>query len=742
MRRPLCIVCLVFALLIIGIAEMFPYEYDYPKELSGEVVLVEGKVKGKEIKSQNGQTTYFIYLEPIVSQSVSNAEYISDRNSKLQKLNNAEGILCYMADSAYLPNIGSVVQIQGEIEVFETPDNPGEFNAPLYYKIKGIDLKMYDCNLQSYSENYSVIKECLFRAKISLNQMVDSCFRAEYQGIAKAVLLGMSGSIEEETKELYQRNGMLHILCVSGLHISILGMGLFNLLNRMRVKEWLNATICILFMILYGIMIGMGTSVIRAILMFSMRLLAKLLGRTYDLLTASCVGVFVILFEQPLYIYHSGFLLSFLSVIALGAFRPLFPFKISKIEYFNQLTDSFFSTLTVWIVTLPVYGRYYYEVSMAGLIINVIILPFVSVVLVLVIGTCVLGSFYLPIGIGAARVCEMFLWGFEAVFEWFDRLSNANLIVGYVPLYKCLIYYLGLVIVLVLSEKIKKRYRYLIMLLLISFLLVRPPKTLSITCLAVGQGDSAVIEYGMYTCIIDAGSSSEREVSKYKILPFLKYSGIRKVDYLFLTHGDSDHINAVGELLMQSRYGVKIKRLVVTDGRYREDYGEIFEMACEMGIPVYEMNQGDVVNFGKMELKCLSPSTELLNDSTESGNETSMVLLVEKEDFSMLFTGDSEEKGEQEVINELRRLCIYDLTALKVAHHGSKNSTKEEFLAVARPEIGVISCGENNFYGHPHHETLQRLDNVECKVFITKDSGAVTIRVGKKIEVKGYRISD
>ena len=85
MRRPLCIVCLVFALLIIGIAEMFPYEYDYPKELSGEVVLVEGKVKGKEIKSQNGQTTYFIYLEPIVSQSVSNAEYISDRNSKLQK---------------------------------------------------------------------------------------------------------------------------------------------------------------------------------------------------------------------------------------------------------------------------------------------------------------------------------------------------------------------------------------------------------------------------------------------------------------------------------------------------------------------------------------------------------------------------------------------------------------------------------------------------------------------------------
>lgn len=742
MRRPLCIVCLVFALLIIGIAEMFPYEYDCPKELSGEVVLVEGKVKGKEIKSQNGQTKYFIYLEPIMSQSVSNAENISDRNSKLQKLNNAEGILCYMADSTYLPNIGSLVQIQGEIEVFETPDNPGEFNAPLYYKIKGIDLKMYDCRLQSYSENYAVIKESLFRAKISLSQMVDSCFRAEYQGIAKAVLLGMSDSIEEETKEVYQRNGMLHILCVSGLHISILGMGLFNLLNRMRMKEWLNATICILVMILYGLMIGMGTSVIRAILMFSMRLLAKLLGRTYDLLTASCVGVFVILFEQPLYVYHSGFLLSFLSVVALGAFRPIFPSKVSKIEYFNQLTDNFFSTLTVWIVTLPVYGRYYYEVSVTGLVINVIILPFVSVVLVLVIGACVLGSFYLPIGVGTARVCEMFLWGFETIFEWFDKLSNTTLIVGYVPLFRCLIYYLGLVIVLILSEKIKKRYRYTMILLLIAFLFVRPPKTLVITCLAVGQGDSAVIEYGTHTCIIDAGSSSEREVSKYTILPFLKYRGIRKVEYLFLTHGDSDHINAVAELLTQSRYGVEIKHLVVTNGRYKENYGEIFELAYEMGIPIYEMNQGDVVNFGKMQLKCLSPSSELLNDSAESSNETSMVLLLEKDDFSMLFTGDSEEKGEQEVINELRRLRIFDLTALKVAHHGSKNSTKEEFLAVARPEIGVISCGENNFYGHPHRETLERLANVNCEVFITKDSGAVTICVGNEIEVKGYRISD
>ena len=737
MRRPLCVVCLVFALLIIGIVEFFPYEYDYPKDLTGEVILVEGKVTGKEIKSQNGQTSYIIYLKPIMSQSVSNADNVSDRNSNLQKINNAEGILCYMKTSSYVPNIGSHVQIKGEVSLFRYPDNPGEFNAPLYYKIKGFDLKMYDCSLEQYGSNYSSLQENLFRVKTWLCDVLDACFREEYSGTAKAILLGMSGSIEEETKDLYQRSGMLHILCVSGLHISILGMGLFRVLQRFGMKEKLNVFICIVIMLLYGLMIGMGTSVIRAIIMFSMRLIAKLLGRTYDLLTACGVGIFFILFEQPLYIYHSGFLLSFLSVIALGAFRPLFPSKFTKIETINKLTDSFFSTLTVWIVTLPVYGRFYYEVSVAGLLLNVIILPFVSIVLVLVIFVCVIGSFNIGAGVFFANLCELFLYTFESIFAGVDKIENTSFILGYMSLPKCLLYYLVLSLLLILSEKMKKRYVYVGVAVLCSVLMIRLPQGLNITCLSVGQGDSSVIEYGNYVCLIDAGSSTETEVSKYTILPFLKYSGIRKVDYLFLTHGDSDHINGVLELLEQSRYGVKIKRLVVTDSRYQEEYGEVFCLARELKIPIYEMQHGDSVSLGTVQLLCLAPSDKLLNE-VEEGNETSMVLLLTKENFSMLFMGDSEGQGEIEVMKHLYELGISNLTALKVAHHGSKNSTNDQFLALVRPKVGVISCGENNVYGHPHRETLERLVAVGSKVMITKDLGAVNIRVvegGRSIKV-------
>lgn len=217
MRRPLCLVCLIFVILIIAITELFPYEYGFSDMPIGEVVLVEGKVSKKEIKEINGQATYLIYLKQIVSRSDSLADNISDKDSIIKKLNNTEGIICYMSTDSLIPNIGSTVLVEGEVSTFEVPDNSGEFNAPLYYKIKGVDARMFDCKLVAYSENYSVLQEKLFRFKNELCKLIDGCFRKEYRGIAKAILFAMNGELDEDTKELYQRNGMLHILCVSGV---------------------------------------------------------------------------------------------------------------------------------------------------------------------------------------------------------------------------------------------------------------------------------------------------------------------------------------------------------------------------------------------------------------------------------------------------------------------------------------------------------------------------------------------
>ena len=727
MRRPLCLVCLIFVILIIVITEIFPYEYEFSDVTVGELVRIEGKVSKKEIKNVNGQTIYLIYLEQIVSQFDSDSDDVSDKDSKKKKLNNAEGILCYMSLNSSIPNIGSRVQVKGEVSVFQLPDNDGEFNEPLYYKIKGIDVRMYKCRLIAYSEEYSVLSETLFQLKIKLCNLIDGCFDEEYRGIAKAILLAMNGEIDTETKELYQRNGMLHILCVSGLHISILGMGLFALLKRMRLPDMANTIICIVLMLLYGVMIGMGTSVLRAIIMFSMRMIANLLERTYDLLTASCVGIFCILLEQPLYIYHSGFLLSFLSVIALGAFRPIFPEKVCKIEFLNKRVDSFFSGLTIWVVTLPVYGRYYYEVSLSGLILNILILPFVSIVLVLVIVVCLMAVFYQPFGELAAKMCELFLWAFEMMFEQFDKLGHTTLILGYFPLYKCAVFYVGLMIILIMKEKWKEYFLYVGIAVLCAFMIVDIPSKLTITCLSVGQGDCSVVQHGDFVCVIDAGSSSESDVSKYTILPFLKYRGVRKIDYLFLTHSDADHINGVEELLSQSRIGIPVKRLVITEGEMLKEYGNIKKLAIEQDIPIYEMQCGDVIVSKGVEISCLGPTQTLLDRARKSNNETSMVLLLEKGEFQMLFMGDAEGEGEQAITDMFSTYKLSNVDALKVAHHGSKNSTSEQFLQVTMPKISIISWGKNNVYGHPDEETIERLKQENVTIFITAEDGAITL---------------
>ncbi len=743
MRRPLCIVCLIFAMLMLLIMEIFPYEYEFSEDINGSEILISGKVSKKETKKVDGQTSYLIYLEQIAPQSESDADDIQGgKKSIISKLNNVDGILCYMKDSSYIPNVGSNVQMQGKIYSFSTPKNPGEFNEALYYAIKGLDAKMYDCRLMAYSEEYLYLGEKLFRLKQYFCNLLDTCFKAEYSGIAKAILFAMDGELDKETKGLYKRNGLLHILCVSGTHITILGMGLYKLLKRVRIPSLVNSIVCIIGMLLYGMMIGMGTSVFRAILMFSLQLIAQLFGRTYDLLTATSVGVFCILLEQPLYMYHSGFLLSFLSVISLGIFDTVFPQKICKINWINKGSKSFFSTCVVWLFTLPIYGMYYYEVSLSGLILNVVILPFVSVVLILVMLVCAIGIFCLPLGTMFAIVCEVILWGFEYLFKIFDEIGNTTLILGHISMFKSFIYYGAFVGIYFLCEKVKKRYIYLGVMVLVVFFVVRFPKNLEVTCLDVGQGECIVVEYKDFVCIIDAGSSSESDVGTYTLLPFLKYQGIREVDYLFLTHSDADHINGVEALLLQSKTGIDVARIVITDGESLAEYSGLINVANMQGIAIYEMKAGDFVLKEDLILECLSPSEEIFTVAGDSENEMSMVLLLRLKQFSMLFTGDVEGIGEKRVTEMLCNKGVGNLTVLKVAHHGSKNSTGEVFLNVVHPQVSIISCGRENRYGHPHEETLARLRNIGSRVLITAENGAIRIVVKKNVTIQSWINSD
>ncbi|MBQ9550809.1 MAG: MBL fold metallo-hydrolase [Lachnospiraceae bacterium] len=257
------------------------------------------------------------------------------------------------------------------------------------------------------------------------------------------------------------------------------------------------------------------------------------------------------------------------------------------------------------------------------------------------------------------------------------------------------------------------------------------------TMLDIGQGDCNILSgRGMETVMIDCGSSSEKEIAKYRVLPYLKYMGIREVNAVILTHTDNDHISGFLEILdIRNMGGIRIKNLILPEiGDPDEKYGKLISSAGRAGIRVSKISAGSSFSVGGMDFICLGPGKGF---HATDPNEYSAVVKMKYGEFSALFTGDIQGEGENEMIGRLSGK--EKMTVLKVAHHGSRNSTPEEFLDIIRPEASLISSGRNNSYGHPHSELLERLEEVNSAIFRTAYGGAITVRSdGHKAKIKQY----
>lgn len=265
------------------------------------------------------------------------------------------------------------------------------------------------------------------------------------------------------------------------------------------------------------------------------------------------------------------------------------------------------------------------------------------------------------------------------------------------------------------------------------------PGRMKIVMADVGQGDGIYIkgpEGRRY--FVDGGSSDISSVGKYRIEPFLLSQGVRTLDYVFISHGDTDHMSGIAEMLVNQQLGIQIQNLVLpTERVWDKELEELAALAAENGTRVVVMEAGNVLTEGQgdktLTLTCLAPSQGYQG---ESGNAASMVLDVSFGEFDMLMTGDLEGEGEE---NLLENSTLHQYDVLKTAHHGSKNSTSAEFLARVSPKVAWISAGSDNRYGHPHGETLERLLAVGSQIFCTAESGAVTLTTdGRKIWMEEF----
>ena len=385
MKRPLCAIALLMAAIVYIYLELFyskiiVYE---PEEKLGEATTVLGVVVQKEQKQNSlGEIYLSLYLAP-----------------KKALKGNFDYIECYLSDGSYEPSIGETILISGKTVTFSDPGNHGEFDNRSYYSTLKIAYRIKDASVKKADGKKDLFKESLYDIKLYFENSLDKCMSEEDAAIMKAMLLGDKSFMDEEIKDLYKDSGIMHILAVSGLHISIIGMGIYRLLKKVKLPEMLSAAASIVIMFSYGAMCGMNTSAFRAIMMFILRLLAPLLGRTYDIFTGLSLSFILLLIDQPLYLYNSGFLFSFGAIVGIALVKPnLTPFTLScsafdmkfaddkKNENFvvnvlKKCFDAASTCISIMIITLPVYASFYYTYPIGSVILNLLILPLMEILM-------------------------------------------------------------------------------------------------------------------------------------------------------------------------------------------------------------------------------------------------------------------------------------------------------------------------------------------------------------------------
>ena len=731
-RRPMCLLCFLM-MLVLGIADLagIPLIRGNPLPAS-----VQSWIKAHPGSEICGEVERYENTE--FSQSVYLKKTYLIYHSKKFPINNVRVFL--KKEEELKP--GMQIFVKGILKEVEGPTNPGGFDSSQYYACRHIYYFMKKAVLLKKTSTYSSYHQAMLMVKEKCRQILENTAGKDAP-VFEAIVLGEKTGLDSEIRMRYQLAGIVHILAISGLHISILGMGLYKLIKRVGFGIWPAGIFSLAVMLQYGMMTGGSVSTLRAVTMFLIAMGARITGRIYDMPSAVSVTAMMILAESPAYLLDSGFLLSFGCVQGICvASERICALAGAK----RKGTKVFCESMAFWLVTLPVMLKFFGEASLAGLVLNLAVLPSVGVVLAGGVAAMILGFVSIPTGRVMIFPARVLLFLYERLCELAGRSRWCTWIGGEPEIWQITIYYAILVAVLLIGQYIKEsdqtkisRKQHIlrisgIVLLILSILTLGKQsfrysfktQTLQITCLDVGQGDGILIRTpDNKHYLIDGGSSSQSELGRYCLLPALKSMGISCLDGIFISHTDKDHLSGVQELLEYMEKGLTTIRAayLVLPGWTEppEAWTDLASAAQKAGIKTVTGNAGNIIRSGAAAFEILWP------ESTARGkdvNEEAMVMELTYGDFRMLFTGDIGADTEKKLLSAG---CLNDIDCLKVGHHGSRYSSSEAFLKKLKPELSIISCSSTNTYGHPSPETIQRLKDCGSQIEYTMKNGAITL---------------
>ena len=767
-KRPLCVICLFLMILILVAKAAGIPVFDQPPDhpflqtctQQNHTVQVIGTIADREEKNRS--------VQYIMTNSYLRSETQTIPLHTITMISTREQAL----------PAGSVIQVSGTLSVPEKASNPGQFDLQSYYASRRIYYSLFaeSCKVLQPGGGF---RERVLRLKNSLAEKTDAITDEETAELLKAILLGDQTGLTVDTRRSYQVGGILHILAISGMHISFLGMGLLKVLQKIRLPFPLAAACSFSFLCGYCFLTGASPSSVRAVCMFAVLLGAKLLHRTYDSLCALALGGILMLLENPAVLFSSGFQLSFGSILAVSYVWPavswLLPPQVRKPGklfrkagiglaekrelmrrslcgwswyYFRLFQRYAFFWLTINIAMLPLTAWYYYEIPVWGLLPNLLLIPVVPVIISVGVPGILAAWFRPEFGACLLLPISWILKGVRILTGMIRALPFATYVCGKPEIRQIIlssVLFLFLTVFLhgkkerrensgkkgMNKKKEQKKCRKIAAAGLglgLFVLLFRWEPAWSLTMLDVGQGDCLILKDRQNCFLIDGGSSSVKEVGKYRMIPYLKSQGISHLDGVFLTHPDEDHVNGVMELLQaleEKSITMKLDCLYLPDWMQgTEEETEVVMAASRINAEVVYLARGDTFSSKMLQIQVLNP---FRRKGIRSGNSGSLVLSVSCGEFDALLTGDLESDGE-DLLLPLDKTYEY----LKAAHHGSKGSSSESFLAQVRPTVTAVSAPLNSRYGHPHRETMERLEKAGSEIYVTRDCGAIRVEGNRK----------
>lgn len=750
---------------------------------------VSGKIK--EIKTDGLSDTYYITADSIVSSEFAYKGKIGIviyTSAGKERKNNPGN-----TDHIYLDYInGDYICMSGTVSVPDSATNPGTFDQYIYLRNKGYYLCISNGTIESGNHRPYSIEGFLYGIKNRCTKIIDNSFDSESAGIVKAMLVADKSTLDKNIKKLYSENGIAHIMAISGVHVAIIGMTLYGFLRKLRIGRLISGTFSIAIIILYGIMTGMSSSTERAVIMLILSIAAEYFGRKTDAPTSIGFAMIIMVLGNPYVILDAGFQLSFAAITGVTVVAPqlrklLRMFKcfikeadekkkqkhkkiMSLRKVIIKLIDALVVGIASFITTTPVIIYYYYQFPPYSILINLIVIPLVSLIVGGSILVVLTGLFFTGAAVVMTYPVRLILFGYKYLCIFASGLPGASVLVGHISIGMVFVYYLSVVLIFAILRMIRigKTERggpiLYLMLATVLFLTVvyevySYDKSLKIVYMDVGQGDGVLLRTsGHGGILIDGGSSSNKRVGEYVMVPVLKYYGVSEIEYAFVSHGDADHVSGLEYLLNEEQSGVHVVNLVLPEYGDQDALQELKSEATANNVNIIYMKPGDNITYNHqhaetINIECLYPDEEAGQGVLDTNNlsmilKTTITWDVREADIenlnkssdsdaslSLLFVGDAGIAAEKRLIELYGKNSLGEISdsiacdILKVGHHGSRNSSGSDFLKRVSAMYGIISCGKDNRYGHPHAETLERLKMADTKYMTTKEHGAIILSI-------------